>query len=109
MNWLAEKIGTSVNSLLASTLTLLIFFVLVGVAGWYLMHKRVPAYAVGGFLIAAFYFLAVNTKNNGGSEGDKVFDGNINELMAGSSGVYGPGLLNALRRFNSGDLNLDEN
>jgi hypothetical protein len=92
MKWLADKLGLAVNDFLKSTLTLLLFFALVALAAWFLLKRHVPAYAAGGFAAGAFYFLLVNTRNNGGSEGDSgsVFSGGLNDIInSGRTGDTG--------------------
>jgi hypothetical protein len=102
MSNLLDKLSSGV---LKSTLTLLLFFALVGVAGWFLMKKRVPSYMVAGYVVTAFYFLAANSKNNGGSQGDKVFSGGLNDIVnSGNAGDIGGSLFDP-NVINSLDLN----
>ncbi len=90
MKALLAKLGLTVNDFLKSTLTLLLFFALLGLAAWFVMKKHVPAYAAAGFGLGAFYFLIVNAKNNGGSEGDRIFSGGLADIVnSGRTGDTG--------------------
>lgn len=102
MNWLSQKFGSAFNDVVKSTLTLVIFFALVAVAAWLAMRKHVPASMAAGFGLAALYFVIVNSKNNGGSEGDSVFSGGLADIVnSGTTGDTGgtlrdPNLYNRL-------------
>lgn len=93
MNSLLQKLGLTLNDVLKSTLTLLLFFVLLAVGPLWLFKNKIPPWAIGGYVVGVFYFLAVNTRNNGGSQGDTVFSGGLADIVnSGTTGDTGGAL-----------------
>ena len=87
MSSLLQKLGLTLNDIVKSTLTLFLYFAFIAAVVLWLLPAlgfkiKVSVWTIGGFALGAFYFLFVNEKNNGGSQGDQVAPGGLNDILA---------------------------
>src|SRR6266699_6051458 len=92
-----QKLGFGVDDVLRSSLSILIFFVLIGAGLWFLFRRKLAPIFFAGFGVGGLYLLWVNSRNNTGSGpggSDPVFQGNATDAaIAGSGGIAGDGLI----------------